>query len=124
MKRPCPWDGDQEPLVKMHHSDKDQTLKTGCMESIYAKTLAKLFSGANKRTSDNNNLNEPIKLPMVAGSCVSCVRAPSPMRHQCVACSKHVCEDCHQVCSHCQQVVCGNCSLMNPMSSPVCLGCR
>jgi hypothetical protein len=56
MKRPCPWEVDQQPMMKMHHSEKDQVVKTGALESVYTKTLALLFSGANKKASQKVNL--------------------------------------------------------------------
>ena len=52
MKRPCPWEVEHQPMLKMHHSEKDETVKTGAMETVYSKTLAMLFNGANKK---NNN---------------------------------------------------------------------
>ena len=55
MKRRCPWAEDHQPMLKNHFSEKDQVLKSGGMESIYAKTLAMLFNGANKKAPENNN---------------------------------------------------------------------
>jgi hypothetical protein len=77
MKRPCPWEVDHQPMLKVHHSEKDETVKSGAaMESVYAKTLAMLFSGANKKGSENNNqqIGFTPKFVPTAGSCVSCVR--------------------------------------------------
>ena len=135
MKRPCPWEVDQQPMVKVHHSEKDQTVKTaGGMETIYAKTLAMLFNGANKKGPENNNQESVATKPLPSAgiqpgnagpACVSCVRMSQvPTRHRCVSCSGPVCEDCHQVCVSCQQIACGNCSVLNQMCGSVCLGCR
>ena len=48
MKRRHSWDGDQQPMMKMHYSEKDEAVKSGAMESVYRKTLQMLFSGANR----------------------------------------------------------------------------
>jgi hypothetical protein len=56
MKRQCPWaEEQQQPLVKNHHSEKDQVVRSGGMEPVYAKTLAMLFNGANRKSPENNN---------------------------------------------------------------------
>ena len=129
MKRRCPWAEDHQPMLKNHFSEKDQVLKSGGMESIYAKTLAMLFNGANKKAPENNN-EEGIYAPKFlltttgVGNCVSCVRLTNQVHRKCSPCSGPVCEDCHQICSNCQQIVCGNCSVVNRMSASVCLGCR
>ena len=55
MKRQCPWAEEHQPLVKNHFSEKDQVVRSGGMEPVYAKTLAMLFNGANRKAPGNNN---------------------------------------------------------------------
>ena len=50
MKRRHSWDGDQQPMMKMHYSEKDEAVKSGAMESVYRKTLQMLCTEANMLT--------------------------------------------------------------------------
>lgn len=78
MKRACPFEDNLTPLVKCHFSERDFVASQGGMESVYAKTLALLFSGANKKMSENNNVAKSANVR----SCVSCVRSNSLLNHE------------------------------------------
>jgi hypothetical protein len=79
MKRACPFDDTMTPMVKSHYSDRDFVVHKGGMESVYAKTLALLFNGANRKKSENNNVAKPSNFN--AGTCVSCVKNNSRTDH-------------------------------------------
>jgi hypothetical protein len=99
MKRPCPWSDDHQPMLKVHHSEKDETIKLGAMDTIYNKTLQLLFNGANRKNNNHSN---------IVPACVSCLRPKKVQLNNvklktCGSCSGSVCDDCLQGCAVCQQ---------------------
>ena len=129
MKRKYPFgasgdldDSQTQRMSKIHHSQKDQELRSeSAMASVYAKTLKLLFGGAKQNGPNNNESKE-------LSNCVSCVRTlNSKIERQlqnCSNCLKSTCSNCLSSCDRCNSSVCGNCSYEVENSVKYCLGCR
>ena len=130
MKRKYPWgasgdldESQTQRMSKIHHSQKDQDLRSeSAMASVYAKTLKLLFGGAKQNGPNNNESKE-------LSSCVSCVRTLNSkidrqLLQNCSNCLKSTCSNCLSSCDRCNSSVCGNCSYEVENSVKYCLGCR
>ena len=129
MKRKYPFgasgdldDSQTQRMSKIHHSHKDQELRSeSAMASVYAKTLKLLFGGAKQNGPNNNELKE-------LANCVSCVRTLNlkieRQLQNCSNCLKSTCSNCLSSCDRCTSSVCGNCSYEVENSVKYCLGCR
>ena len=123
MKRKYPWgcgDSDSSRMIKNHHSEKDQELRSeSAMASVHSRTLKLLFGAAKQNGPNNNDKTRP--------NCISCVRSlpSSDSLKNCSSCLGNTCSRCLNNCDLCNAAICGNCSIdEEKMMQKVCLGCR
>lgn len=154
VKRSCPWAEDYHPKLKTHVSDKDLiSQRPDQMQTIYQKTLNKLFNGVKNAANNNgfqmdtgvhgttssqeNNsmkqatisLNGSLGVghrmaPQASVSCISCVNTHRTLVGVCFLCSKPTCEMCFRTCRMCGVKACGICSEQHEDTQCLCSNCN